>query len=367
MCKAVLSVLLVVVGVTSVQAQTRIAPPRPAPKWSIEVYGGMVGASKGTGSGLGQFPVGPSFATEDTGRPSRAVSSWYFGDGAALFNEVAADFAARYGQTYPRITPLDGVLTSGSARRQGGSTFGLRLTRWFASRVGFEISFDRSKDPFALTDDAEQAIASTRASFQNAFSGLLGATPVTSPVVTSSAQLPGSIDETQMAFTVGVTVAVAKPGPVRVLVSVGGGGVFSNATSLVAKLQGNYRFNMYGINPINEADAVTIHFSDKDLVPVAAAGLGVSIDLARRHGIRLDFRMRVSENTTRITVDTVSSVTAVAPFIFFSAQTDPSLQFSTTEGVRTSLSGEPVSGLETFSPGGLDMRTVVTVGYFFRF
>jgi len=366
MCKPVLSLILVVVGATSVHAQTRPAP-RPAPKWSIEVYGGQAGSSKGTGSGLGQFPTGPTFATEDTGRLSRAVSSWYFGDGAALFNEVAADFAARYGQNYPRITPLDAVLTSGSARRQGGSTFGLRLTRWFASRVGFEISFDRSKDPFALTDDAEQAIAATRASFHNAFTGLLGVTPVTLPVVTSTTQLPGSIDETQMSVLVGVTVAVAKPGPVRVLVSFGGGGVFSNATSLVAKLQGNYRFTMLGINPINESDAVTIHFTDKDLVPVGSAGLGVSIDLARRHGIRVEARVRVSENTTRITVDSAPSVTAVAPFIFFSSQTDPSLQFSTTAGVRTSLSGEPVTGLETFSPGGLDMRTVFTVGYFFRF
>lgn len=359
-----------VIGSTSAWAQTPPRQPnlpRNPPKWSFEFYVGKIGESQGTGSGISQFPTGPSFTTQDSGNPSRAVPSWYFGDGAALFNEVAADFAARYGQNYTRITPLDEVLTSAAARRKGGTTFGFRLTGWLATRVGLEIGFDRSDDPLGLTDAAESAIAATRTSFQNGFTGLLGAAPVSGTTVTSTAQVPADAVGEQMSFTLGVSVAVVKTSRVRVITTFGAGAVSNKATALTAQLNGNYRFSMFGLNPINETDSVTVRFSDKDLVPIAIAGAGVSIDLGRRHGFRVEARARANQNETRISVDAAPSMIAVAPLIYFSTATSPSLQFSTTAGIPTSLGGEPISGLETFKGSGIDIRTVITVGYYVRF
>lgn len=124
---------------------------------------------------------------------------------------------------------------------------------------------------------------------------------------------------------------------------------------------------MFGLNPINETDHVTVHFSDQEIVPIAIAGAGVSIDLGRRHGFRIEARARANQNETRISVDAAPSAIATAPLIYFSTATSPSLQFSTTPGVPTSLSGEPITGLQTFSGSGIDIRTVVTVGYYVRF
>ena len=49
----------------------------------------------------------PRIATSSPLFPSRQVSSWLFGDGAALLNDVAAEFGLT-----ERISPLDAVLAS---------------------------------------------------------------------------------------------------------------------------------------------------------------------------------------------------------------------------------------------------------------
>ena len=55
-------------------------------KWTIEFYGGGSSSSAPSGeSAIPSFAPGTPF-TAESGQPSRAVSSWYFGDGAALLN-----------------------------------------------------------------------------------------------------------------------------------------------------------------------------------------------------------------------------------------------------------------------------------------
>ena len=75
---------------------------------------------------------------------SRREASWYFGDGAALVNQVnAAQVNIGLGVT-ARITPLDPVLNSSVAQRANGGTFGFRISRHITPRYTAEFSFDYS-------------------------------------------------------------------------------------------------------------------------------------------------------------------------------------------------------------------------------
>jgi hypothetical protein len=91
---AAMSALMLMTGLAGV-ASAQVAPGQARTTqarsvsaksydWHIEVYGGaMFGTSPVKGTPLAQFSVGTPI-TMPSGHPSRRVSSWYFGDGAAL-------------------------------------------------------------------------------------------------------------------------------------------------------------------------------------------------------------------------------------------------------------------------------------------
>ena len=104
--------------------------------WEIGVHAG--GAfSDALGGGTGSVPGPSSPFTTVAGRPSRRVSSWFFGDGAELLNGTAAALGLSN-----RITSLDAVVTNPFAERQDGGSFGVRVSRDITSRVAAEVSVD---------------------------------------------------------------------------------------------------------------------------------------------------------------------------------------------------------------------------------
>src|SRR5262245_22883972 len=113
---------------------TLSAPPLHAQrgKWEIDGHvGGVTGSGTQQGSSTA-LPVAQSFVTVG-GRQSRRVSSWYFGDGTTLFNQVLAQFPT--GSSLPRMTALDPVLAAQPASRSGGFEFGARVSRRLTSRL----------------------------------------------------------------------------------------------------------------------------------------------------------------------------------------------------------------------------------------
>src|SRR5262249_35847448 len=104
------------------EAQDQPGAPRRTDhrKWEIEVHGGwMTGNSSNSGTGTLPaagivFPSGdPPVVQAGLTGTSRRVSSWYFGDGAALFNSTVGAI------TGTNITPLDPVLTSSATEWSG--------------------------------------------------------------------------------------------------------------------------------------------------------------------------------------------------------------------------------------------------------
>src|SRR5918994_4576298 len=89
-----LRVLLLVVGCVSWPSAHAFAQQSPAseePKWEIEVHAGGIRVGKPIDATTAMPPAGEPFTTAN-GRPSRCVSSWDFGGGAALGNQKAAAF-----------------------------------------------------------------------------------------------------------------------------------------------------------------------------------------------------------------------------------------------------------------------------------
>jgi hypothetical protein len=98
-------------------------------------------------------------------------------------------------------------------------------------------------------------------------------------------------------------------------------------------------------------------------------GGGFKRDLSARSGFRGDVRLLIGGNKMRVLVD-AEPAREIGALSFSSLlnATNPGLVFSNNTAVRTSLSGSPISGFETFSGSGTGVQSIVfTVGYFRRF
>jgi len=361
-------VILVAVGLSAlgpaVSAQVMSPGPRRDAKWTAEVYAGVSMTPTPPGGAADAFPAGTTFRTEP-GAPSRANASWYFGDGAALFNEVNAQFASRFNLRFPQLTPLDGALTSAALARRGAGTVGIRATRRLTKRFGVEASFESSRQRLELTGAAKDAIEAARASFERAFSGLIATLPQTRLQVTSTAEIDDVATRRRL-ITGALTIGLTKHGRVATHALVGAGRLVGRADPIEARLHGNYQFRFLDTFPIDESDTVAIRFADRGAGMVGVFGGGVTADLGGRHGLRGDVRVIVGRSGISTSVDASASAQRTAPFVALPSNTSPSLQFSTSASERSSLSGA-ITGLNTFTGSGLDTRILLTVGYFIRF
>src|SRR5688572_14556373 len=118
-------------------AQTPSKPPssRPAePRWEVSFSAGVV--NKGvTPNGTSRTPnAGPAFVMADGATPSRFVSSWFYGDGTALLNQVLS--LRGIGSVHPLERP-DWPVPGRSGVQVGG-----RIARHLKGGVWFEAAVD---------------------------------------------------------------------------------------------------------------------------------------------------------------------------------------------------------------------------------
>lgn len=363
--RAIVMGVVLAVGAGPAWAQTAKKPQKPKgePRWTLEVHGGMTAGTTPSAGSPGQFPAGTPLATDVAA--SRAIPSWFFGDGATLFNEVRSQFASRFNVQYPQITPLDRALATVPLERQGGPNFGFRLGRQITRRFGVELGFDRSQGKLKLADDARAAIEATRASFESAFGGLLGTVPQTNLSVTSTADVEDA-NATQMSLTGALTVRLFTAGRLSAHALAGGGRLTNSSDSVDVRLRGNYQFRLFNAYAFNETDSLTIRTTERESTGVGVLGGGITYDLSRRSGIRFDVRALIGTNGITTTVDASPTTNAAVPGIALPSLTTPSIQFSNMSNVPSSLSGT-AANLRTFEGDGLDSRMLVSVGFVLRF
>ena len=89
-----------------------------------------MGIRRGLAPGTGQLPpAGDVYVLPISGGvpPTRLIPSWWFGDGARLFNEVRNGLPPV--AAIPSIAPLDDTLQRGIVRRSSGLLFGVGMAR----------------------------------------------------------------------------------------------------------------------------------------------------------------------------------------------------------------------------------------------
>jgi len=335
--------------------------PDPSRKWEIEVHGGGAFANS-PHDGTGTLPAAGATFTTVNATTSRAISSYYFGDGTLLYNQ-AVDAAAFPGIT-THITPLDPILTTRTAERDNGGAFGFRLSRDIARRWAIEANFDYSLANLRVNSTGLAGIEASRATWATAWTeNFTGFTPV----VTSVSAIDRS--EGQQIFgTVGINLNLVSEGRVVPYLSFGGGALASVGDLPSATLVGNFQVTIRG-GPHNNTDAVLINWSTPDLQAVGYFGGGIKYYVTPRWGFRIDARDYLSGNGLEQFVSTSPAVLTLTPAqtIAFSG-VSPNLQLSNNppDGPDT-LSGPALTRFRTFSGEGIRNQAVVSGGIFFRF
>lgn len=319
-----------------------------------------------SGTPIASFPVGTPF-TLASGQPSRAVSSWFYGDGALLLNQVLTQFATNAGTTFPRIASLDDALRSGGGKQGSGALFGLRLGRALTDKVSIEFSVERGLAKMELSDALGDALQEASDTFEESLTALLSTAPVTNLSVTSTVTTRDSSSaQTRLAGALKWTVY--RGSRLQAYLAGGGGIIMNSGEAPQSVLNGRYTFRFFGAFPMDESDRVVVTLNQKKNNPMGLVGAGFTFDLSSSSGLRADARLLLSSTKDRVTMTAAPGVAAGNPqqTLTTAANINPGLQFSTQTGVRSSLSG-PNENLTIFTGSGLGKQIAVSLGIFKRF
>jgi opacity protein-like surface antigen len=334
-------------------------------KWEVEGYGGL-SLGRFLSGGKLTLPVpGAPITTSSPVFPSWQVPSWFFGDGAAFLNNVAAEFGLTN-----RLTPVDALLTpTGDAGDRHG-LFGVRVRRHLKASYSLELGAEfvvrgssQSTDPSNMADGVEPSLSSFTATFRELFSR----SPFTAPVVSTSSSV--ETRSTREAVLTASVSADARPFGGVVPYGTLGAGVLlpSDGPQTRLTLTGNYRFQINGSFPFDETDRVVIDYSSKTAFVIVFGG-GVRWDLSSRWGIRADGRFLSGPNPTAVQITATPASITGTPAAFIESFTYPNLQFSNnaSTGRVSTLSGSGLADFDAFDGGWLT-RGRLTVGAFWRF
>jgi len=355
----VLCAIAVLYVARPVAAQDRSAPPAPK-LWEAEFYGGWMSGA-GPVDGTGQLPpAGVVYTPSFAGFPStRLVSSWFFGDGALLFNEVRAGVPPQ--SQYPEIVPLDSALQQAAVRRQTGAVFGVRLARTLTERFAAEFTLDVHRGSLTFIDEFRPAAESTRTSVESAFRGAFG------PQATVSTSLSTVQDVGRELLAAGaLRIALVRGTPTEPYVVVGAGVASAQGDRPTLELVRNLHLAAATSSLLDELDTATVT-AHPDLGGLLVFGGGIRHNIGRRSGVRIEARVFVISDKTSTRVEahptTFPGPTAGATF---RANGPLGILFSSTPIVTSSLS-VPLEEFETFSCSGFRTHGSVTVGYYVRF
>jgi hypothetical protein len=374
-------------------ASSAAAQGAPPAKWEIEMHAGSASMTNPAGGTSVLPPPGETFTTSNIFPPpnprvpvvssSRRVSSWYFGDGALIFNQAAASVASNpLAMTAPfsgRIVPLDPVLGWSLAGWDRGFSFGARVTRMLTPRLGAELSVDYSPASIEATRINIDHLEATRASFIDAFSGLIRSNPNrVLRSVTSEAELHAG-DAHQLATSGALLINLLTDRRLVPYAVLGASLISITGTPPSVVLRGNYQFLNPSGSAIDETDTVTVRDARKRRTGAGVLGGGVRFHTTARWGIRVDARVALMRNAARTTIDAKpEAALGSLPAGRGTLNAEPTLQFSndwtnpvtalgvTAVGIST-LSGPSLTGFQTLTGTGVASHLNISAGLFFRF
>ena len=219
-----------------------LGPPPASPasgeqrKWEIEFHASASLPHVPT-SGTASLPEpGVPFATL-SGRPSRRVSSWYFGDGASLLNQVYSAPSIRVNE---RITPLDSVLQGALATPKRDAGFGFRIGRAINPRLTAEFNLEFVPGHLEIAGATLSGIEATRASFARMWTAILSNAAF---VIPSASSTTTAHSRQGRVFTTGaLSVNLKTEGRMMPYVTAGAGIISNVGSRPSVTLTGSYQF-----------------------------------------------------------------------------------------------------------------------------
>ena len=343
-------------------------PATARAQWEVGCHGGAM-FSQHANAGTSALPAAGAPFTTVTGAPSRHVASWFFGDGAALLNQVSP---ARSNVT---ITPLDPVLNAASVHRRNAGSFGCGISRQIHRRYGVEFVIDDHRGRLTFTEVTLAGIEASRATFVSVFGTPLAAGQGGNAPIASATAM-AVIDEPRghQVFPTGLFhINLRTTGNVIPYATVGGGVLMNRGAAPSVTLTGNYRLTSppgapnAGTVAHDETDTITLRYSRERNLFVGVVGGGLRYSVTDRWGLRLDIRAHLSRNAVRTSLDARASVPTFPSAAVRVVGTNPAIQFSASSAESPSLSGVTIDGFQTFRGSGTQVQVSVVPGFFWRF
>jgi len=341
----------------------RSAPPAHAHRWEIE---GHFSASTGGSSAGGTarpIPTGTFLLMADGITSTRAVVSWFFGDGTTLFNQVAT----LRGIT-PRMSSIDLALSAQLTKRNTGGQVGVRIGREMTSLISLEFMIEDGFNSLALSNDALTMSEVARASFAPAMLALNNSTGtlVANPTLNATRTVVNNTSGQFIALGA-MSLNFMPAERYHPFLTFGEGVIADHGTRPSIQLTSDGQFTMTNGAPLHQTDTITLRATSSPSLLVMIGG-GLKWPLSPRAGLRLEGRWYLSQNTTNVVLDaaplSIGGPTTGAALL---NATNPGLQFSTINGVRSSLSGTPLSAFETYTGNGIRQQMTFSAGYYWRF
>ena len=331
-----------------------------APKWELEMYGGLSLGRMSSGGSLELPGPGAPIATSSPIYPSWRVPTWFLGDGAAYLNHVAGQLAVG-----ARISPLDGALGPAALNDAGHFAFGARVRHPLRGRFSIEGGMDVLLGSGQVTQELADATAAARASFETTMGQILATGPFTVISVDATGS-PRDGSTREIALTGALVTDFAPWGGFSPFLVTGGGVLMHVGDAPAVQLEGSYRALIDGVAPIDEKDRLTVEYGGRTTM-VAVVGGGVHRTLSPRWGLRIDARMLLGPRTTRVALTADPDVATFTPGRFIESFTYPNLQLSNnpSTGRESTLSGA-LDGFDAFT-GGWQTRFRLTAGLVVRF
>ncbi len=209
--------------------------------------------------------------------------------------------------------PLDPVLAGPLGEHRGGGSVGVRVSRVLTPRVTAELSVDYGFATLRITPANGEAIETTRASFIQAWRGviLFNRNRVLNSLTSTATLADGSA---RRLFTSGaVNINLTTSGALIPYVTVGAGVASMTGDLPSATLNGNYQFRLGSGPPVDETDTVTVHDARTRHALAGVLGGGVKYHVSSRWGLRFDARVALSKAAANTELNATPNVARLTP------------------------------------------------------
>jgi opacity protein-like surface antigen len=339
--------------------------------WEIEAHGGVLTSTNPSSARSTLPPIGPDIPLNGPASTSitRQVPSWYFGDGAAILNEILGPRAPI------QIVPLDPLLESRIVDRQTGGSLGVRVDRALTPRFAVEFAFDAARGTLAIRPASKTLTGASNASFSPVWTTVLSLPTANNQTVTSDATFDDKRGH-QLITTGSLLVNLLTRSGFTPYVAVGAGYIAAGDDAPSVTLVGNYSFIFPSVlivptipqAHINQTDTVKVQTVAKNTMTWVFGG-GVKYALGDRWGVRADLRDYVNRDVLRTVVSTAPASAFGGPpgtLTFSFRQTAPLIVFSTSPLTISTLSTS-LNDVQTFRGRGIVNQVNATAGIYWRF